>query len=68
MDLSYAPPKQFRTAIDQLHDIVSAEVGTDDFGPGDYLPGLQVLLQSMDYDPHFTDAGRRVAGAAWSAS
>ena len=61
MDLSYTPPERFRTALDHLHDIVSAEVGTDDFGPGDYLPGLKVLLQSMDYDPRFTEPGRRVA-------
>jgi hypothetical protein len=25
------------------------------------LPGLTVLLQSMDYDPHFTEQGRRIA-------
>lgn len=61
MDLSYTPPEQFRDALDQLHEIVSAEVGTDDFGPDDYLPGLKVLLQSMDYDPHFTGTGRCIA-------
>ncbi len=61
MDLSYDPPPQFRTAADQLHDLVAAEVGHDDFGPDDYLPGLNALLQSMDYDPHFTPQGRRIA-------
>jgi len=62
MDLSYDPPEQFRTALDPLHEIVRREVGSDDFGSDDYLPGLKVLLQSMDYDPHFSAQGRR---AAW---
>ena len=61
MDLSYDPPETFRHALDQVHEIVSREVGTEDFGAGDYLPGLKVLLQSMDYDPQFTVAGRRIA-------
>lgn len=62
MDFSYNPPEQFRTALGQLHNIVATETGSTDFGPTDYLPGLKVLLQSMDYDPHFSPTGRR---AAW---
>ena len=62
MDLTYDPPARFRHALDQLHDLVAREVGSDDFGPADYLPGLKVFLQSMDYDPHFTETGRR---AGW---
>ena len=62
MDFTYDPPEQFRTASDQLHELVAKEVGTTDFGPNDYLPGLKVMLQSMDYDPHFTEQGKR---AAW---
>jgi Sulfotransferase family len=61
MDLSFDPPHTFRHAIDQAHEIVGREVGTDDFGADDYLPGLKVLLQSMDYDPHFSVTGRRMA-------
>jgi len=61
MNLSYDPPEQFRHAVDQVHEIVAREVGSDDFGPGDYLAGLKVLLQSMDYDPHFSETGRRIA-------
>ncbi len=61
MDLSYDPPASFRHAITELHHTVAAEVGSDDFGPPDYLAGLTALLQSMDYDPHFTRQGRRVA-------
>jgi hypothetical protein len=58
----YDPPQQFRTALDQLHYVVAKESGVTDFGSGEYLQGLKVLLQSMDYDPHFSEAGRR---AAW---
>jgi hypothetical protein len=61
MDFTYDPPAQFRTASDQLHDIVAREAGATDFGPDDYLPGLTVMLQSMDYDPHFSEQGRRGA-------
>jgi len=61
MDLSYDPPAAFRHAFDQLHELVAAEIGSDDFGADDYRPGLKVLLQAMDYDPHFHDQGRRVA-------
>jgi hypothetical protein len=62
MDTSYDPPDTFRHALGRLHETVAAEVGTDDLGPGDYLPGLTTLLQSMDYDPRFSETGRR---AAW---
>lgn len=61
MNLSYDPPEQFRHAVDQLHDIVAKEAGSDDFGPDDYLAGLKVLLQSMDYDPIFSEQGRRIS-------
>jgi hypothetical protein len=61
MDTSHDPPTAFRHALDQLHETVRRESGTDDFGPNDYLPGLKVLLQSMDYDPHFSATGRRMA-------
>ena len=55
------PPARFETAIDQLHELVTAETGMDHFGPPTYLPGLTALLQSMDYDPHFTAQGRAIA-------
>ena len=61
MDDSYDPPDCFATAMDELHDLVAREVGCADFGGTDYLPGLRVLLQSMDYDPHFSAQGRRYA-------
>lgn len=61
MDVSYDPPARFRDALDEVHGLVAGEAGSDDFGASDYLPGLRVLLESMDYDPHFTEQGRRVA-------
>ncbi|MDE8652404.1 sulfotransferase family protein [Novosphingobium album (ex Liu et al. 2023)] len=61
METRYDPPERFAAALDQAHEAVIAEIGTDDFGPRDYLPGLQALLQSMDYDPHFHEQGRRLA-------
>jgi hypothetical protein len=61
LDLSYEPPETFRHAFDRAHELVSRELGADDFGPDDYVPGLKVLLQSMDYDPRFSSTGRRMA-------
>lgn len=61
MDFSYDAPDQFRSSIDHLHEIVAKEVGSDDFGPDDYLEGLKVYLQSMDYDPRFSEQGKRGA-------
>jgi Sulfotransferase family len=61
VDASHDPPERFRNAADVAHEIVAKQVGSDDFGQPDYLPGLRVLLQSMDYDPHFSVLGRRVA-------
>ena len=61
MDDSYNPPARFATALDELHELVAREAGSHDFGGTDYLPGLRVLLQSMDYDPRFSERGRRYA-------
>jgi len=59
MELAYDPPAQFRDSFDQLHETVIAATGAEDFGSADYIPGLTVLLQSMDYDPHWSEMGRR---------
>jgi hypothetical protein len=61
MEERFSPPERFGGAIDQLHDLVAQQVGTDDFGSADYLAGLKALLMSMDYDPHFNERGRRIA-------
>jgi hypothetical protein len=55
-------PDNFESSFDRLHDVVASLVGTADFGGRDYVSGLKVLLQSMDYDPRFTEWGR---GYAW---
>ena len=64
MELGFDPPPAFRHALDQLHETVTASSGLTNFGPADYLPGLKTLLQSMDYDPHFSETGRRAARTA----
>jgi hypothetical protein len=61
MDDSHDPPERFESALDRLHEIVAAELRWDDFGAPDYIPGLRVLLQSMDYDARFSKRGRRFA-------
>ena len=52
------PPDAFSTAFDQAHEAVISRAGLSDFGPDDYRWGLTALLRSMDYDPHFSPAGR----------
>jgi hypothetical protein len=61
MELRFEAPERFETAADRLHELVARETGCTDFGPTDYRMGLRVLLQSMDYDPHFNEGGRRLA-------
>ncbi len=61
MEERFAPPESFATAGDHLHELVACEVGSSDFGGNDYQLGLRVLLQSMDYDPQFSERGRRIA-------
>ena len=54
------PPARFAGSGEQLHEAASAALGGwTDFAPDAYLRGLDVLLQSMDYDPRWTEAGRR---------
>ncbi|MET0589321.1 MAG: sulfotransferase, partial [Novosphingobium sp.] len=62
MELTYNPPESFRHSRDLLHQTVTEGSGLTDFGPADYIPGLKALLQSRDYDPRFSETGRR---AAW---
>jgi hypothetical protein len=59
--MSDAVPCRFADAFDRAHEAVIAETGADDFGADDYKVGLNRLLQSMDSDPQFTDAGRSYA-------
>ena len=57
----FPAPDRFSGASDQLHELASKQIGASDFGPGDYETGLRVLLESMDYDPRFSERGRRIA-------
>ncbi|HTH28635.1 MAG TPA: sulfotransferase [Sphingobium sp.] len=61
MEDRIAPPQHFATSLDEAHALAARKYGADDFGSGDYLAGLRVLLLSMDYDPHFTPRGRAIA-------
>ncbi len=54
-------PSHFAQASQQLHDWVARDLGTDDFGPNDYVPGLEMVLLSLDYDPRLTQRGRQIA-------
>ncbi len=55
-----APPPRFAGSEAQLQDAASALIeGWGDFGAGDYRRGLEVLLHSMDYDPRWSEDGRR---------
>lgn len=56
-------PDRFVDASDRLHDVVAELVGGADFGAGDYLWGLRILLQSLDLDTRFTDFGWQRAWA-----
>ncbi len=56
----FEPPASFADASDQLHELVAKLLNTDDFGEPDYLEGLKVLLLSLDYDPQYSERGRRV--------
>jgi hypothetical protein len=56
-----APPARFAEAFDRLHQEAAEKAGARDFGDDpDYRIGLGILLQSLDYDPHFTPAGRAI--------
>jgi hypothetical protein len=56
----FPAPERFSGASDALHALAASLIGADDFGE-DHRLGLRVLLESMDYDPHFSERGRRVA-------
>jgi|SRR5579863_9238262 len=58
MSAQRTPPARFVDAADRLHAEAAELAGAADFGKDDYKWGLRVLLQSLDYDPHFTPVGR----------
>ena len=64
VETRFPAPDRFSGASDRLHELAEEQIGSADFGETDYLPGLRVLLESMDYDPRFTEAGRTIAWGA----
>ncbi len=61
MNEAFAPPLRFWDASDQAHEQAAKAADASDFGGDDYREGMRVLLLSMDYDPRFTERGRRIA-------
>jgi hypothetical protein len=57
----FPAPQRFSGASDRLHELAAEQIGSQDFGPDDYHIGLRVLLESMDYDPQFSERGRTIA-------
>ncbi len=55
-----SPPPRFAGSEAQLHEASASLIeGWTDFGADDYLRGLEVLLHSMDYDPRWSEDGRK---------
>lgn len=68
-------PARFADAEEVLHEAAVAQVGFDDFGAQDYLPGLRVLLKAIDSDLALDEGGRErvfatvqraLSGRLWS--
>lgn len=49
------------TTVEMLHDEARAMTGLDDFGDGDHLEGLAVLLDSYHHEAELTPAGQHAA-------
>jgi Sulfotransferase family len=59
-----AIPKKFAQAEGALHEAAIQETGVNDFGDGEYLTGLRVLLSALDTDLKLTGVWReRVFGS-----
>jgi hypothetical protein len=54
-------PQQFGEAVDLIHEHAAVIAESEDFGPADYLPGLRIILRSVDSDMRMTPAGRELA-------
>ena len=54
-------PQRFGDALDLIHEQAASLAGSDDFGPADYLPGLRIILRSVDSDMRMTLSGRELA-------
>ena len=47
--------------VDDLHASAARTVGLDDFGDDDYLPALEVLLESYRTDAGLTELGSKMS-------
>lgn len=56
-------PRKFGDSLSLIHEQAIRLTGLDDFGPADYLPGLRVLLRSVDSDLRPTPVGRDLVWA-----
>src|ERR1700686_3880920 len=54
-------PQRFGEAVDLIHEQAAVIAESEDFGPADYLPGLRIILRSVDSDMRMTPAGRELA-------
>lgn len=54
-------PDSFGDALDLIHEQAAQLTGSRDFGSDDYLPGLRIILRSVDSDMRMTAGGRELA-------
>ncbi|MGH3736881.1 MAG: sulfotransferase family protein [Micromonosporaceae bacterium] len=50
--------------VEELHESASRRTGLSDFGPGDYLDGLSVLVSSYASEAGLTPLGEKIARAS----
>ena len=62
--MARAEARLFYGREDELHEQASKATGLTDFGRPDYLPGLRVLLASIDADARLSPAGSKLV---WDA-
>ena len=63
-----AIPEKFAQAEEALHEAAIRETGLHDFGDGEYLTGLHVLLNALDTDLKLTEYGASGCSARLWAS
>jgi hypothetical protein len=56
-----AAPDSFADRLDLIHEQAAELTGSRNFGPQDYLPGLRIILRSVDSDLRLTPTGRELA-------
>jgi hypothetical protein len=54
-------PQRFGDALGLIHEQAAGLAEWEDFGPTDYLPGLRIILRSVDSDMRMTRRGKELA-------